>query len=582
MLATADSKHDEDRLAPSLPHWSWISREHAADEVRIADGYRIESSVDYLTDPGSKIDMVTTNKPRPQPCSRPSSSGNSSESSYDSDSARLDRQNGDYCNCPKGCRVETEDRFCCECYVDTDGKVHCDCDCTMCNEDLVFEVFGVIEAELDTALAEELNRPEEHRQERNRELHKIKFAPVLQQLLHDLHYFENRHVVQHGHMTYTLTYTQTQPWRLCDCPHCFQCQNKVAAGPLQTKLHVRCNGCCNSAGGCCNTPAVEASNDSASHMSHANSPDDSKGSLRNLIIVEASSLNTMLLHQSQNGSLSVPVIKTKAWHQKAQRLCDSLDLEVERILQLAHPQEHSMADNPVWTIAVVDRGPQHNKLSRTWGSMHSLPQILHLQLHWCWQYFTLDFSDQNNFAELPYNEQSRIQSTLRFLEEDAYTDSDGGEEGNTPIKFNLDHFSKHYVEMDAAGESVAAACNPRPPVARSKISSAKWVNCQWPKKYVESQMHSRNDQVITRSGGLTHTAEEKAGDAVKFSLSHFSKHYIEMDTADEPADSSTNGNRPDESLKQLVFTDQQREIHLFKTINFMDLESYNTHFVTAD
>ena len=421
VLATADSKHDEDRLAPSLPHWSWISREHAADEVRIADGYRIESSVGYLTDPGSKIDMVTTNKPRSQPCSRPSSSGNSSESSYDSDSARLDRQNGDYCNCPKGCRVETEDRFCCECYVDTDGKVHCDCDCTMCNEDLVFEVFGVNEAELDTALAEELNRPEEHRQERNRELHKVKFAPVLQQLLHDLHYFENRHVVQHGHMTYTLTYTQTQPWRLCNCPHCFQCQNKVAAGPLQTKLHVRCNGCCNSAGGCCNTPAVEASNDSASHMSHANSPDDSKGSLRNLIIVEASSLNTVLLHQSQNGSLSVPVIKTKAWHQEAQRFCDSLDLEVERILQLAHPQEHSMADNPVWTIAVVDRGPQHNKLSRTWGSMHSLPQILHLQLHWCWQYFTLDFSDQNNFAELPYNEQSRIQSTLRFLEEDAYT-----------------------------------------------------------------------------------------------------------------------------------------------------------------
>ena len=103
VLATADSKHNGDRLPPSLPHWSWVPNEHAADELRIADGYRIESSVGYLTDSTNKIGVVAVNEPNSQPCSRPSSSESSSDSSYDSDSARLDRQNDDYCICPKGC-----------------------------------------------------------------------------------------------------------------------------------------------------------------------------------------------------------------------------------------------------------------------------------------------------------------------------------------------------------------------------------------------------------------------------------------------------------------------------------------------
>ena len=72
-------------------------------------------------------------------------------------------------------------------------------------------------------------------------------------------------------------------------------------------------------------------------------------------------------------------------------------------------------DSPVWTVAVGDRGPQHNELSLTWGSMYSLPQILHLQLHWSWEYFTPDVSDQNNFAELSHSEHNRIHSTLCFL-----------------------------------------------------------------------------------------------------------------------------------------------------------------------
>ena len=95
-------------------------------------------------------------------------------------------------------------------------------------------------------------------------------------------------------------------------------------------------------------------------------------------------------------------------------------------------------------------------------------------------------------------------------------------------------------------------------------------------------MHSRNDQVITRSGGLTHTAEEKAGDAVKFSLSHFSKHYTEMDTADEPADSSTNGNRSDESLKQLVFTDHRGQTiwNQFNQKSFLEFEIGVIHAIS--
>jgi hypothetical protein len=259
--------------------------------------------------------------------------------------------------------------------------------------------------------------------------HKLKFEPVLQQLLYDLHYFEKFHVIQHSSSTYKLTYAQIQPWRLCSCPHCYQCQNKAAAGPLQTRLHVWCDGCCDLVCECSDAAAARADDDNAgklviSHMSHVNLPDDSKGALRNLILVDAASLSTVLLHQSQTGSLSVPVITTRSWHQEAERFCDSLDLEVERILQLAHPLDHPMADSPVWTVAIVDTGPQHNELSLRWCSIYSLPQIQNLQLYWSWEYFTPEESDQNSFAELPKNEQNRIQSTLRFLEEDAYSDSE--------------------------------------------------------------------------------------------------------------------------------------------------------------
>ena len=70
---------------------------------------------------------------------------------------------------------------------------------------------------------------------------------------------------------------------------------------------------------------------------------------------------------------------------------------------------------------------------------------------------TPEESDQNSFAELPKNEQNRIQSTLRFLEEDAYSDNE--EESDNAVKFNLDHFSKHYIEMDTSSESVDSNTN---------------------------------------------------------------------------------------------------------------------------
>jgi len=52
--------------------------------------------------------------------------------------------------------------------------------------------------------------------------------------------------------------------------------------------------------------------------------------------------------------------------------------------------------------------------------------------------------------------------------------------------------------------NATTALNPQPLAARSKISSSKWASCQWPKKYVESQINQ--------------TAEEETGDVVKFSF----------------------------------------------------------------
>ena len=73
-------------------------------------------------------------------------------------------------------------------------------------------------------------------------------------------------------------------------------------------------------------------------------------------------------------------------------------------------------------------------------------------LYTCWEYFTPVESEQNSFAELPKNEQNRIQSTLHFLEEDAYSDDE--EESTNAFRFNLDHFSKHYIKIDTKSESV--------------------------------------------------------------------------------------------------------------------------------
>ena len=108
---------------------------------------------------------------------------------------------------------------------------------------------------------------------------------------------------------------------------------------------------------------------------------------------------------------------------------------------------------------------------------------------------------------------------------------------------------------------VTAVCNPQSPVARSKISNAKWVGCQWPKKYVETQMQICNDQTVVQSGGLDHTAEEETSNEVKFSLSHFSKHFVESETTEESVDSISDNNLSEDSLRHLVFADYQgREV----------------------
>ena len=49
--------------------------------------------------------------------------------------------------------------------------------------------------------------------------------------------------------------------------------------------------------------------------------------------------------------------------------------------------------------------------------------------------------------------------------------------------------------------------------------------------------------IKVQSGGLNCTAEEEAGNAIRFSSAHFSKHYIEMD-ASKSVDSFLNGMQP--------------------------------------
>ena len=424
VLATVDFESSRGQPPSSLPRWNWVPNECATDELRLIDGQRIESSVGYLREAEDR--MNTPAEPRPQPRAQSSgsdSSDSSEESSYDSDSARLDRRNGNYCNCPKGCRVEllpTEDRFCDDCCVDTDGKVHCSCDCTTCHGDPVFRVFGVNETELNRTLAEELEHPAstaiKHKQSSTTETHKTKFAPVLQQLLQDMHYFENLRELTHG----ALTYAQIQPWRLCSCPHCFQCPFNVAAGPLQTRLHTWCDGCCDLACEC----------------------------------------------------------------------CDELE-------QLATAAE------------ATEAGTNSTQLSEA-------------------------------------------------------------QEQQQAVGFSLDHFSKHCIGKDVSESGMETST----PVARNTISNAKWAGCQWPKKYVESQMHICNNQTVAQSGGLNRTTEGGKSSEVKFSLTHFSKHYSDSEGEAQPSmqghaqvtglsdypSLACAAQQPtqlmsDDSLKQLVFTD---------------------------
>ena len=57
-----------------------------------------------------------------------------------------------------------------------------------------------------------------------------------------------------------------------------------------------------------------------------------------------------------------------------------------------------------------------------------------------------------------------------------------------------------------------------------------------------------------QSGGLNCTVEEEAGNAVRFSLAHFSKHYIELD-ASKSVDSFINGNLSADALCQGIGAD---------------------------
>lgn len=83
--------------------------------------------------------------------------------------------------------------------------------------------------------------------------HSVAFRPVLQQLLHDLHYFDQ--ATPSGLVR--KTYAQIQPWRLCTCNHCNQCKNRVVSGEYQSRLHQWCESCTELACECACNPQAD-------------------------------------------------------------------------------------------------------------------------------------------------------------------------------------------------------------------------------------------------------------------------------------------------------------------------------------
>jgi hypothetical protein len=88
-------------------------------------------------------------------------------------------------------------------------------------------------------------------------------------------------------------------------------------------------------------------------------------------------------------------------------------------------------------------------------------------------------------------------------------------------------------------------------------------------------MHICNDQAVVQSGGLNRTAEEETSNEVKFSLSHFSKHFVESETTEESIDSISDNNLSEDSLRHLVFADYQgREVwNHFNQKSFLEFET---------
>jgi hypothetical protein len=367
VVLTVVNCNSQRELAAAMPQWVWMPKEVAVDELQIADSHRVETSTEYLLENNEDVfntfsHVFGVNELELESILKPEQYKAAGNEQYKKPMMEWPSL------LPQGVRramtpEEKNDK-----QVIIDGAQYL-------------------------------------------EEHKVKFEPVLQQLLYDLHYFENRHVIQHGKATYTLTYSQIQPWRYCSCPHCFQCKNRAVAGPLQTRLHVWCDGCCD-------------------------------------------------------------------------LVCECRDMiEYHKMVEAANTEDCTAEEEGVSrSLAQNNKAPDQPSCNMT-VACNSQP-------------------------------------------------------------------------LDSSREIISRQETAR----RSRISSFKWASCRWPKKYVVSQMNR--------------TVEEETVEAVKFSLSHFSKHYIEMDAADETADSNINSKSSDNLLKNLTFNDSRgREVwNHFNEKSFLEFE----------
>jgi len=253
VMLTVKNCNSQRELSPSMPHWVWMPNSVAVDELQITDSHRLETSTDYLIEVNSEaddllsqvfgvdnveLDSLLETEQMEAACSEKSEAVTAQYSQCEHGfvliSGTADITLQPQCERPECVRLAEVPPEAAAFHAAAGIKeldlilgaeqVTVDEVCLNCTKPLIHSYEDpTIRCQLIEACFIEA--------------HKVKFEPVLQQLLYDLHYFENMQVIQHGSTSYTLTYSQIQPWRLCSCPHCFQCKNRVAAGPLQTRLH---------------------------------------------------------------------------------------------------------------------------------------------------------------------------------------------------------------------------------------------------------------------------------------------------------------------------------------------------------